>query len=216
MIQKTGILGGTFDPVHNGHLALAAAAGKLCTLNEIILLPAAVPPHKQNQKITEYSHRVAMLDCAANANPLLHVSQLEKQLPSPSFTIDTLRYMQLHSVAAPELYFIIGADAFLDIVSWRMYHQVLYISNFIVFLREGYGKKKLYSLLQTLGYHEDQSIWRSRHSKKVIHTSTVLLPPVSSSMVRQRVKDRKSLEGLLPEGVTSYIRKQGLYQSLPN
>lgn len=211
MIQKTGILGGTFDPVHHGHLALATAAGKLCKLDEIVLLPAAVPPHKQHKSITEFSHRVAMLNCAAKGNPFLQVSLLEKKLPSPSFTIDTLRYMEMHSVAGSEFFFIIGADAFLDILSWRLYRDVLNISNFIVFLREGYGSKALYSLLHAMGYQEKKSVWRNRNSGKAIYTSLVSLPPVSSSMVRHVVKTGKSLEGLIPKGVATYIDKQGLY-----
>ncbi len=118
MTRKTGILGGTFDPVHNGHLALAQAAGNLCDLSEVMLLPAAVPPHKQGQNVSDFSHRAEMLAIASQGNSLLHVSTLENMLSSPSYTIDTLMYLELHSVGEVEFYFIIGADAFLDLPSW--------------------------------------------------------------------------------------------------
>jgi nicotinate-nucleotide adenylyltransferase len=140
--QRTGILGGTFDPVHNGHLALAEAAGELCDLDEVILLPAAVPPHKQNKTITDFSHRAAMLEIAVQDRPSLHVSTIERLLPPPSFTIDTLNYLKLHSVSPVTFFFITGADTFLDILSWKEYRNLLQLTNFIVFLRSGGNKKK--------------------------------------------------------------------------
>jgi nicotinate-nucleotide adenylyltransferase len=211
LIQKTGILGGTFDPVHNGHLALAGAAGNLCNLSEIMLLPAAVPPHKQHQEITDFTHRAAMLEIAVRDNPLLHVSPLEQLLPSPSFTFDTLHYINLHSVGEVEFYFIIGADAFFDILSWHKYQKVLEASHFIVFLRNGYKDKKLHQLLKYLNYSKNGDEWYNDESHKSIFTSTFSLPSVSSSEIRKLIAKGNSVDKLIPKGVAEYIRAHGLY-----
>ncbi len=212
MIRKTGILGGTFDPVHNGHLALAHAAGKLCELSEVMLLPAAVPPHKQGQNISDFSHRTEMLTIASREIPLLHVSSLEKMLPPPSYTIDTLQYLELHSIGEVEFYFIIGADAFLDIPSWYKYTEVLNHCHFIVFSRNGYKRKKLHRIFKQLNYSRRKGRWENTQSGKSIFTSDTSLPVISSSDIRKRISAGLPVKKLLPEGVDRYIKKNGLYQ----
>jgi len=209
--HRTGILGGTFDPVHNGHLALAVAAGNLCNLSELVLLPAAVPPHKQNQEIAKFSHRVAMLNIAARENPLLCVSTIEKLLPAPSYTIDTLQYLRIHSVGKTQLYFIIGADAFLDILSWHKYEEVLMASHFIVFSRDGCRNKKLYKLLTHLNYNKRKHKWYNKELNRSIYTSTLSLPSVSSSEIRKQIAKGRAVKKLVPQGVAQYIGDHQLY-----
>lgn len=211
MKQKTGILGGTFDPVHYGHLALAEAAGKLCDLSEIVLIPAAVPPHKQNRQITDFSHRAAMLEIAVKEKPTLHVSTIEKILPCPSFTIDTLQYLKLHSGVDLELFFIIGADAFLDILSWKNYQEVLSASHFIVFSRSGSRNKKLHKLFNRLGYSKGDDSWHHEIFQKSIFSSSLSLPTVSSSEVRAQVAKGHSAIKLTPKEVCKYITDHHLY-----
>ena len=211
MKQKTGILGGTFDPVHNGHLALAEAAGKLCDLSEIVLIPAAVPPHKQNRQVTDFSHRAAMLEIAVKERPTLHVSTIEQLLPSPSFTIDTLQYLKLHSGVDLELFFIIGADAFLDILSWKKCQEVLAASHFIVFSRSGSRKKKLYKLFKRLEYTKRDGYWHNKVSQKSIFSSSLSLPTVSSSEVRAQIAKGQPASKLTPKEVCKYIADHQLY-----
>lgn len=211
MNRKTGILGGTFDPVHNGHLALAEAAGTLCDLSEIVLIPAAVPPHKQNRKITDYSHRVAMLELAVRNKPGLHISTIEQILPTPSYTIDTLEYLHLHSAVDLELFFIIGADAFLDITSWKNYKNVLSETHFIVFSRSGSVDRKLHDLYYTLGYKERNGHWHHNIFEKSIFSSSQLLPPVSSSDVRKKIFNGDVVDTLIPCSVSEYITANHLY-----
>ncbi len=213
MTQRTGILGGTFDPVHNGHLALAEAAGELCDLDEIVLLPALVPPHKQNKKITEFSHRAAMLEIATENRDSLQLSTIERLLPTPSFTIDTLNYLKLHSVVPVEFFFITGADTFLYILSWKTYRDVLRLSNFIVFLRSGKNRKKLHKFLTRLGYKEKENSWYNETYNTWIYCSAMTLPPVSSSEVRKLVSLGSSTSELLPQGVIEYIAENRLYVS---
>lgn len=206
-----GILGGTFDPVHNGHLALAEAAGRLCDISEIILIPAAVPPHKQNRKITHFFHRAAMLDIAVKEKPLLHVSIIEQLLPSPSFTIDTLQYLQLHSAIDLDLYFIIGADAFLDILSWKHFDRVLALCHFVVFSRAGSRKKKLHQLFSQLGYSATDECWYHETLKKTLFNPSVALPAISSSDVRAKIGQNVSVAKLVPDDVCKYIAEHHLY-----
>ena len=212
MSHRTGILGGTFDPVHNGHIALALAAADLCNLSEIVFLPAAVPPHKQNQKITTFSHRVAMLDIAAGENPLFCVSTIEKLLPAPSYTIDTLQYLRIHSVGKTQFYFIIGADAFLDILLWHKYEEVLMASHFIVFSRDGCRNKKLYKLLAHLNYNKNKHKWYNKKLDRYIYTSTLSLPSVSSSEIRKKIASGKAVKKFVPPGVAQYIGDHKLYR----
>ncbi len=213
MTQRTGILGGTFDPVHNGHLALAEAAGKLCELDEIVLLPARVPPHKQNKKITDFSHRAAMLEIAVRNRASLQVSTIEQLLPPPSFTIDTLNYLKLHSATAVEFFFITGADTFLDILSWKAYREVLQSSNFIVFLRSGKNSKKLHKFLRRLHYSKKENSWYNEAYKTWVYCSALSLPSVSSSEVRDRVAQGCSIRQMIPQGVAEYIAENRLYGS---
>lgn len=212
MIRKTGILGGTFDPVHNGHLALAEAAGKLCSLDEILLLPAAVPPHKQ-QAISSFSDRVAMLEIAVSNRTTLSLSTIEQSLPTPSYTIDTLRYLLSHSPCPMDLFFITGADAFLDLLSWKEYQALLATVHFIVFSRKGSDIEELYKFFEQVGYLRRKGIWYSSTSQKRIYCSPVTPPAVSSSEIRQRVAKGLSIRKLVPDGVEEYIKQNNIYSS---
>ncbi len=210
MIRKTGILGGTFDPIHNGHLALAEAAGKLYNLDEILLLPAAVPPHKK-EVISSFSDRVAMIEIAVSNRTALTLSTLEHLLPTPSYTIDTLRYLLDHSGHLVEFFFITGADTFLDILSWKEYPELLRLIHFIVFSRKGCDNEKLYKLFEQLGYQQKKDAWYSRTSPKWIYCSSVTPPSVSSSEIRKRVAKGFSVDKHLPEGVCEYIQQHEIY-----
>jgi len=212
LIRKTGILGGTFDPVHCGHLELAEAAGKLCGLSEIVLIPAAVPPHKQHKAITPFFHRFAMLTAAVGDYPALHVSSIEQFLPKPSYTIDTLEYLQLHSAGEVELYFIVGADAFMDIQSWKQYRNVLKTCHFIVFTRSGNKNKKLHELFKQLEYTKNDTAWHNNKYNKFIYTPVHSLPVVSSSNIRKLIARNKAVNKLIPEEVREYIARHELYR----
>lgn len=211
-MARTGILGGTFDPVHNGHLALAVAAASLCSLSEVLLIPASVPPHKRHLKITSFRQRTAMLEIAIRNEPLLRVSTIEGQLPSPSFTIDTLLYLQRHSTSDRRLYFIIGADAFFDILTWYRFQEVLAATHFIVFSRSGcIMDHKLCALYASLGYREDGTVWYNDLSQTSIFTSTLSLPHVSSSTIRECTMRGEALTGMTPDFVAAYIMEHALY-----
>jgi nicotinate-nucleotide adenylyltransferase len=212
LIRKVGILGGTFDPVHNGHLALAKTAGEICSLDEILLLPAALPPHKQCIDISEFSQRVAMLDIAVEELVGITVSTIEELLPVPSFTIDTLQYLKLHSPTPVQFYFICGADTFLDILSWKSFEEIIEECNFIVFSRAGMSNKKLKCFIKKLGYtKKSANSWQHPQTHKQIYHANRSPHDVSSSEVRKRLRKGKSVALLIPEKVISYIRTHSLY-----
>ena len=212
MIRKVGILGGTFDPVHNGHLALAKAAGEICNLDEIVLLPAALPPHKQGVYITEFSQRVAMLDIAVKELEQVTVSTVEQLLPVPSFTIETLHYLKLHSPTSVQFYFICGADTFLDILSWKSCEKILEQSDFIVFSRTGMSNKKLKSFIRELGFlKKSVNSWEHPENLKQIYHANLSPHDVSSSEVRKRLRKGKSVGSLVPKEVARYIEANSLY-----
>lgn len=214
MIRKTGILGGTFDPVHFGHLALADAAGALCGLDDILLLPAALPPHKQSRTIKAFSDRVSMLDIAVKNRKKLSVSTIEQFLPIPSFTIDTLQYLKLHSPVDVQFFFISGADTFLDILSWKNCELLLEECHFAVFSRVGESTKELITFIEKLGFEKDTTnCWEHPVSGKKIYHANPELPNISSSMVRKRIASEKSVNQLIPQGVADYIRENSLYTS---
>jgi len=210
--MKTGILGGTFDPVHNGHVALGQAAGKLCSLGEIVFIPSSVPPHKQEQKISTFSHRTAMVELAVRCHPEMHCSNIENLLPSPSFTIDTLLYLKLHAAVPIELYFICGSDTFLDLLSWKECFKVLNITNFIVFSRVGSENNRLNTFIEKLGYRDTGVGWYHEFYNTTIHCSTFILPDISSSTIRKRVRKKQSVKQFLCKEVNHYILENSLYR----
>lgn len=212
MIRKVGILGGTFDPVHNGHLALAKAAGEFCNLDEILLLPAALPPHKQGVEISKFSQRAAMLDIAVKELRGVTVSTVEQLLPVPSFTIDTLQYLKLHCPATVQFYFICGADTFLDILSWKRYDKILEECNFIVFSRTGMSNKKLKCFIEELGFlKKSGDSWEHPESLTRIYHARLSPHDVSSSEVRKRLRKGKSVASLIPGEVVDYIKANSMY-----
>ncbi len=212
MIRKIGLLGGTFDPVHYGHLALAQASMELCELSEVVCIPAAVPPHKQGNVVAPFAHRFAMLNIAVAEYPALRVSSIEQSLAKPSYTIDTLNYLKSHSMGAVEYFFITGADAFLDIQSWKNFKDVLSSCNFIVFTRKGESNENLHVLFEVLGYSYECAAWRNSKNEKIICTPLDSLPMVSSSDIRQLVVAGNDFNQLLPVEVGEYITRHQLYR----
>ena len=212
MIVKTGLLGGTFDPVHNGHIQLANAAGKLCNLDEVLLVPAVVPPHKQAKKIAPFDDRVAMLELAVAHHNGLTVSTVENQLPVPSFTIDTIKHLKHTSPNPLDLFFIGGADTFLDILSWKAHDSILKECHFIIFSRVGKPGEALVQFMEHLQFHQKTAIcWEHLASGKKLYHMDIGVPDISSSMIRKRMANRQEINELLPQEVERYIKKHGLY-----
>jgi nicotinate-nucleotide adenylyltransferase len=209
--RRIGLLGGTFDPIHFGHLQLAELALKKCDLHQVIFMPAASPPHKNSRHITAFMHRVKMIELALLGHRELKLSTLEASLPAPSYTIDTVTFYIRTSKEDEELYFIIGEDAFVEIDSWKAYQELLSLINFIVSGRSGYSPEYFQSFAQSLGYFSTGQTWTDPSGKREIIFLPTETDDISSSLLREKIKKRMPLQEYIPRKVINYIRRNNLY-----
>jgi len=202
MARKIGIIGGTFDPVHYGHLILAEHIRAEAGLDEVIFIPAMVPPHKQELAITSSSHRFNMAALAVSTNSRFSVSDIEIKAKSISYTIETLKKLDILFQGEALLSFLIGADTVLEIEKWYKFKELLASYDFIVGSRPGYLEKKISAQIANL------------NEKYNARVSRVVIPEVdiSSTEIRNRIKMGKSIKYLTPESVENYIIENGLYR----
>ncbi len=212
-MTKVGFLGGTFDPVHYGHLALGRGVARELDLDTLYFVPAPSPPHKMEQHITSFRHRVAMLELAIAADPCLKISEIEAARSGPSYTIDTL--YQFRQQLGPEaaFFFVMGLDAFAEINTWKSYKELLTAASFVVIDRPDH---KLISLEQVIDeffpYYckKRPGLWETEMQNK-IYSFTMEPVPVSSTLVRERLRSERSVRGFVPAEVAEYIEKRKLY-----
>ncbi len=191
--RRIGLLGGTFDPIHNGHLDVARAAQREVGLTAVHILPAQVPPHRP-QPVASPFHRFAMAALAIAGVKSWRVSDLELRLSPPSYTAHTLRHYRDRGYSSDELFFLIGADAFNDIHHWHDYPAILDAARFVVFSRPGYGV--------------------SRHSDRAIFVQAETAD-VSSSAIRRARAEGRPIDGMVPPAVQQHIEQHGLYTPMP-
>jgi len=218
-LKKIGLLGGTFDPVHNGHLAVANHVLRALALDNVWFIPASLPPHKEGhgdgREISGFKHRLAMLERAVNQFPAFVVSDIEARRSSPSYSIDTINILLQQFGTQVDLYFIIGADAFLEINTWKSYRELPMHVSFVIISRPGCPPDKIERVIRTAfaGY-EYKSLtetWSSPLSKGSFILQHMEPVPISSTEIRNRVRRGEDITGLVPTGVEDYIRKQNLY-----
>ncbi|WP_019851258.1 MULTISPECIES: nicotinate-nucleotide adenylyltransferase [Desulfitobacterium] len=198
--KRIGIMGGTFDPLHYGHLVAAEMARHEFALGKVIFIPTGNPPHKIGRKVTSSGDRYEMVRRAIMDNEFFEVSDIEIRREGYSYTVDTLEAM--HGLYPQhELYFITGADAFREIFTWREVQSVLSLCHFIGASRPGFDPHDFLEELKR-GYPE----FLSR-----MHLFDVPALAISSTDIRSRVKEGKSIRYLLPESVRLYIEEVGLY-----
>ena len=210
--KKIGLLGGTFDPVHFGHLQLAQSAVEECSLDKVVFIPSAQPPHKKGASITPFYHRLAMLNLAGACENSFECNAIEDTLPKPSFTIDTLRELRKHYSTDCRFYFMIGADAFLEFLTWKSHTAILRSVNIILSKRKGYDAEHLAILLKELGYAASEGLWQRNDGKKSIYILKNIPDSLSSSAIRTMIKKGESVQQYLPESVIEYIKRNKLYQ----
>jgi nicotinate-nucleotide adenylyltransferase len=203
-MTRIGILGGTFDPIHVGHLEAAQIARQARDLSSIMLLPARTPPHRTEPGASIF-HRFAMASLAASEHTGMTVSDLELLREGPSYTSVTLERLHAEGLRPAQLYFILGADAFAEIAAWYDYPRLLNLSNFIVVSRPGSPIPDPQSVIPG-----PQSLVGT--SVSVVEAKT---PDVSSTEVRRRVRTGQTIEGLVPRTVADHIHRHGLYAPAP-
>ncbi len=211
MIERIGILGGTFDPVHNGHLRLAEIAEKECGLQKIVFIPAASPPHKSPSQLTPFHHRAEMLRIALEGHKLWAYSLVEIELPAPSYSVDTLRLLKKSLAKKSKIFFIIGIDAFLEICTWKKYKELLQTVCFVVSQRNGDFAGQKAMLAQKLNFHQDGPHWISNEGMQKVYFLRQQPLAISSSAVRDALRAGISLQDMVPEAVCAYIKRHGLY-----
>jgi len=213
---RVGILGGTFDPVHLGHLRLAEEVGEELELERVYLVPAALPPHKEIRPITPFLQRLAMARLASGESPLLEVHDLEGRREGFSYSIETLR--QFHRLFGPglELFFILGMDAFLEIETWKEYRSLFDYAHFAVIQRPGYPSRRLEPFLDSLslGFKRtgEEGLFLAPSGRKLLYLEATVMA-ISSTEIREKVSKGKSIRFLVPEGVRTYIIDNRLYVS---
>lgn len=198
--MRLGLMGGTFDPVHYGHLVIAETARVELGLERVIFIPATSPPHKTERTVSSAVHRYEMVVAATASNPHFFMSRIEMERVGPSYTVDTLRQFRAEGGSEQELFFITGADSILEILTWRHHEDVIRLATFIAVTRPGYDLGRLERVLPAPYLSQ----------VRVLHAPLV---DISSTDLRARVRAGRPIRYLVPEAVETYIDKHGLYQA---
>ena len=197
-------MGGTFDPIHYGHLVAAETVREELGVERVLFIPSGRPPHKQKTRVAGDEHRYLMTVLATANNPYFEVSRMEIDRPGMTYTIDTIRALRTQCAPDCEIYFITGADAAAEIISWKDPQALVRLCRIVAVTRPGYDKSKIfYGLIKAQIPHD---------------SFTFLEVPalsISSTDIRNRVGVGKSVRYLLPDSVEQYIKKFGLYQYQP-
>ena len=191
-------MGGTFDPVHHGHLVTAEEAFWQFRLDEVLFVPTGQPWMKDHPDVSPAEDRYLMTVIATSPNPHFRVSRLEIDRPGPTYAVDTLRSLREEYGADTELFFITGADAIVEIFQWKDPEEVLSLAHFIAATRPGYD----------ISVFEAEA--STRHPKVTVMTIPALA--ISSTDIRSRVEAGRRIRYLVPEGVRAYIDRGGLYR----
>jgi len=209
---KLGLLGGTFDPIHFGHLRVAEEVAEELALEHMYLIPAALPPHKDGKPVSSFEHRMAMIQLAVEGSPLLEALDLEGRRQGLSYSIETLREFRQLFKGNIELFFIIGIDAFLEIGTWKEYRALFDHAHFLVINRPGFQSEDLGRFLTSLevGFERDGDKFVVPSGNHLIFREATLMD-ISSTEIRNRVAEGKTIRFMLPKTVRTYIIENRLY-----
>jgi len=199
--KKIGILGGTFNPVHNGHLIVAEAVRDGFGLDKLIFIPSGIPPHKSDTEVIGAEHRFNMIQCAIRSNSYFEASRIEIDRAGITYTIDTLKLLKAVYGNDTTLCFIIGSDVIPDIATWKSCPEALGLCEFIAVLRSGYDK--------TAFLQEIEQVKTFFTIKIEIFEAPLI--DISSTGIRERINDGRSIKYLVPDCVEKYIYENGLY-----
>jgi nicotinate-nucleotide adenylyltransferase len=229
------LFGGTFDPIHRGHLALARAAREHCKLSRILFVPANIPPHKQQEPLSEFSHRYAMVTLATMNEKVFVPSLLEApeecaetssggkkkdHSPKPNYTIDTIRQLRRTLKKSDQLFLLIGIDAFKDIAKWHKSEELFRECEFVVASRPGYSLADVANALPaklrprqavTLPFRKQAATGSLVLSGVTVHLVDEVHQPISSTVIREAAAAGKKLARFVDPAVADYIKKMGLY-----
>ena len=200
-MARTAAFGGSFNPIHYGHLLLADDVAEALGLDRVLFVPAARPPHKPNGDLAPAPDRYRMVELAIAGHPKVAVSDLEFRRPGPSYTVDTLEAL---SIPRAELFLIVGSETFLDLLTWRAPRRVAELAQLVVVPRLG-------SAFDRDSAAARKVVHEIGHEPLVVRASSL---PISASDLRRRVREGRSITYRLPEAVDAYIRARGLYRAV--
>jgi nicotinate-nucleotide adenylyltransferase len=199
-MQRIGVMGGTFDPIHNGHLASAQEALEYLALQTVLFVPAPRPPHKLGQRLTDVDHRVAMVKLAIADNPAFQFCDIELLRAGPSYTVDTLKELHNTLGESSALFYIVGSDALQELLTWRDPSGILELATLVVVARPGHAQVNLDVLSRALPGVDQRVV-----------TIDGLNCDIAATDLRTRVHQGKSLRYLTPLSVAAYVEGHGLY-----
>lgn len=214
-MARLGVFGGTFDPVHLGHLAAGRAAASALALEEVRLVPSRVPPHRAEGPHASGHHRFAMAALAALGEPGWTVSDAELAREGPSFSFDTLTACGAAGWTPTQIFFLIGADAFADIATWSRYPAVLDLAHFVVVSRPGTTLDDVRARVPAVAARVTTPAHVTTRATPGIVLLAATTPDVSSTEIRARAARNDGLAGLVTEPVERYIRRHNLYAAFP-
>lgn len=194
-LPRLGVLGGTFDPVHNGHLIIAEALREKLDLVQVLFLLSARPPHKSSPALASWQDRLHMIQLALKGNPHFQASDIEIERDGLSYTVESIEQLELRYGKKYRILFVVGADSILEIFTWREPQRLLASRSLVVVPRPGFDLNDL-----------DPEV-----AKGVTVIQTPLIE-ISSTDIRRRVRDGRSIQYLVPSEVASYIHRQNLYR----
>lgn len=214
--ERAGLFGGTFDPVHLGHLRAAEEIRENLSLDKVYFIPAALAPHKKTANATPSLHRLEMLRLAVSDNPGFEVCDYELGKAAPSYTVETLRHLK-KTHPESEYYFMVGNELFREIETWKEWRELFKLSNFAVITRPGYpdpeGVKLPLALENDFSYYKEKEnvkFYKDKNSS-LIAFSRIMGLEVSSTEIRRCVKSGRSIKYLVPASVEEYILRHGIY-----
>lgn len=216
-VSLTGLFGGTFNPIHLGHLKVAEEVISRLPLDRILFIPSYIPPHKSSAEVVPVRHRLKMVEIACQGHPDFLVSEVEARRPGPSYSIVTLRRLR-QARPQDQFFFIVGSDAFLEIETWKDYDRLLRECSFIVVSRPGFGIKSLEKVIERIKPARVLQPGRRAGFKSgnpgpgQLYLLEAPTPDISSSEIRKRLRAGQPITGLVPPGVEQYIEKHKLYR----
>jgi nicotinate-nucleotide adenylyltransferase len=213
---RLGLFGGTFNPIHLGHLRAAVEVREAFNLDRLLLIPSAQPPHKMADHVANAEDRLEMVRLAVHGEPSLEASDVELTRLGLSYTIETLRYFQDRFGSESDIHFIVGQDAFSEITTWKSYQALFVTAHFIVMTRPSSKLRSLEDFIHTqisAEYQYEPTSNRYSHPRwRTIFCLDITHLDISATKIREWIRRGRSIRFLVPDAVQGFINKKGLYR----